>query len=480
MMVTIPPCPDRLLPANGLAMNFIQKKKLSRRTALRGAGVSLTLPWLSAMSPAMASDSQLEKPPLRSAFVFMPNGVRPDHWTPEGDGEDYAITPMLKSMASHQKDFLLLENLWHERTVGRNGHWPKVPAFLSGGFVVRTSGRNMDTGQQSLDQFLADRIGHRSPLPSLELGVDEAYKGVDNVGGGFTRIYGSHIAWRDPHTPVPKEIIPQLAFDRLFRTGPAAPVLSGFTPRQKAVVDSLNRDDTSVLDLVLNDAKSLRAQLGTSDRTKIDEYLESVRAVEKRIENTLQPQKRWINKGDFDVTRPGPGIPDEHEEHLRLMFEIMLLAFWTDSTRIATFMMGNAQTGRNFSFLEGVNGSFHGLSHHRNEEDKLVQYEKIGTWHVEQLSWLLTRMKSIDEGGTSLLDNCMLLWGTTLRDGNKHDPHNLPLILAGRGCGKLRPGRRVRAEKDTPLCNLYVAMAKRMGVDIDEFGDSTGELQGLS
>lgn len=474
-----PPHPD-LPPDHPADMNFIQRKRLSRRTTLRGAGAALALPWLSAMSPALAKEDQLDKPPLRTAFLFMPNGVRPEHWTPEGSGEDYQITPMLKSLAPHQQDFLLLENLWHEQTVGRNGHWPKVPVFLSGGFVVRTSGRNMDTGRMSLDQYMAQKIGSRTPLPSLELGVDEAYKGVDNVGGGFTRIYGSHIAWRDPHTPVPKEIIPQLAFDRLFRTGPAAPVLSGFTAHQKAVADSLNRDDTSVLDIVLTDAQALRSRLGTEDRMKIDEYLESVRAVERRIENTLKPQKRWINAGRFDVPRPGPGIPEVHQEHVRTMMEIMLLAFWTDSTRIATFMLGNAQTGRNFSFLDGVNGSFHGLSHHRNEKKTLEQYEKIGTWHVEQLAWLLGRMKSMDEGGTSLLDNSMVLFGSTLKCGNRHDPHDLPLILAGRGCGTLRPGRRLRAEKDTPLCNLFVAMLNRMGIPSKEFGDSTGELQGLA
>lgn len=461
-------------------MPFLTRKKLSRRTTLKGAGAALALPWLTAMSAAMTRDEQLEKPPVRSAFLFVPNGVRPDHWTPEGDRDDYAITPMLRSLAPHKSDFLLLENLWNKQTVGRNGHWPKVPAFLSGGFVVRTSGRNMDTGSRSVDQLMASAVGHHTPLPSFELGVDAAYKGVDNVGGGFTRIYGSHIAWRDSHTPVPKEIIPQLAFDRLFRTGPVAPTVSGFTPQQKQVVDSLNRDDTSVLDIVLADAKSLKAKLGTQDRAKLDEYLESVRAVETRIESTLKPQKRWINAGRFDVPRPGPGIPEVHRDHLRTMMEILLLAFWTDSTRVGTLMLGNAQTGRNFSFLDGVKGSFHGLSHHRNEPDKLKQYEAIGTWHVEQFAWFLDRMKSLDEGGTSLLDNSMVLYGSTIRDGNRHDEHNLPLILAGQAAGTIRTGRRLRSEKDTPLCNLYVAMLKRMGINRDSFGDSTEELRNLT
>lgn len=454
--------------------------RISRRTVLRGATASLALPLLEAMIPHARANQSLEKPPVRSAFLFMPNGVRPDHWTPPGHGEEYELTPMLKSLANVKDDYLLLENLWNKNTVGRNGHWPKVPAFLSGGYVVRTSGRDMDTGGTSVDQLMADEIGNRTPLPSLELGVDEAYTGVDNIGGGFTRIYGSHIAWRDPHTPVPKEIIPQLAFDRLFRGSRGTPVVSGFTTQHPAVAKSLARDDLSVLDTVLEDAKSLKRKVGTNDRTKLDEYLESVRSVERRLENTLKPQKRWINEGRLDVPRPGPGIPETHKEHVRLMLDILILAFWTDSTRIATFMFGNAQTGRNFSFLTGVSGSFHSISHHRNKPDKLTQYETIGTWHIEQFAYFLERMKSLDEAGTSLLDNSMVFFGSTLKDGNRHDPHDLPLILAGRGGGSVRPGRRIRYKRDTPLCNLYLSMLERMGIQRDRFGDSTGHLDRLS
>ncbi|HBN78331.1 MAG TPA: hypothetical protein DD473_21475, partial [Planctomycetaceae bacterium] len=375
-------------------MNPIFRKRISRRSILRGAGAALALPFLDSMVPALNANEALEKPPLRNAFLFMPNGVNPKNFTPPGDEEKFELTPMLQPLANVKDDIMLLENLWNEQTSGRNGHWPKVPAFLSGGFVVRTSGRDMDTGGTSVDQLLASTIGQGTPLPSFELGVDEAYTGVDNIGGGFTRIYGSHIAWRDPHTPVPKEIIPQLAFDRLFRTGPSAPVVSGFSTAHPAVAKSLARDDISVLDLVLEDAHAMRNKVGMNDRAKIDEYLESVRAVERRIENSLKPQKRWINETGYDVKRPGAGIPDKHIEHVQLMLDIMILAFWTDTTRVGTFMFGNAQTGRNFSFIDGVNGSFHGLSHHRDEEDKLVQYEKIGTWHMAQLAYVIEKMRS--------------------------------------------------------------------------------------
>jgi hypothetical protein len=280
---------------------------------------------------------------------------------------------------------------------------------------------------------------------------------------------------------VPKEIIPQLAFDRLFRTTSSAPVVSGFNPNQPAVIKSLQRDDTSVLDLVSEDARSVKRHISSNDRVKLDEYLESVRAVEKRIENTLKPQKRWINEGRFDLPRPGPGIPLEHIEHLRLMLDIMVLAFWTDSTRIATFMIGEAQSDRRFGFLDGVGGtSWHGLSHHRNEANTLAQYEKIATWHVAQFAYLVDKLRSLKEGQTSVLDNSMILFGATIRDGNKHDIKNLPLLVAGRGGGTIRPGRRLRAEPDTPLCNLHLALLHRMGIMQKSFGDSTGPLQGLA
>ena len=447
---------------------------VSRRTILRGAGVSLALPWLEALAPAATVGGKtLSEPPLRTAFLFMPCGVRPDHWNPEGDGEDYEITPHLKAFEPLKSEFSLLENLWNAKAVGRNGHWAKVPAWLSGGYVERSTGRDINTGGVSIDQVLASHIGTRTPLPSIQLGVDAPRTGVDNIGGGFARIVGSYISWRDPHTPAAKEIVPQLAFDRLFRNGAPGtdPTLS--MARQ--------RDEASILDVVLEKAKSVRKRGSRRDQAKLDEYLESVRSVEQRIQATMKPQPRWINDGDLGVGRPEEGIPESHEEHVKLMLDIMLLAFWTDTTRIATFMYGDAQTGRDFSFLDGVNGSFHGISHHRNEAEKRGMYETIINWHMEQTAYFLTRMKELDEGGSSLLDNSMIMFGSSLRDGNRHDPSNLPLILAGRGKGALRPGRRVRAKEDTPLCNLYLAMMRHMGVEQETaFGDSTEPLEGLS
>jgi hypothetical protein len=454
-------------------------KPISRRTLLRGAGAAMSLPWLESMaSAAPTTGGQLSEPPLRMAFMFMPNGVRPDHWTPAGDGEDYEFTPHLKPLESLKSEFLLLENLWHKNTVGRNGHWPKVPAWLSGGYVERTTGNDLDSGGTSIDQLAAQHIGSNTPLPTFELGIDAPRTGIDNIGGGFARMYGSFITWRDPHTPVPKEIIPQLAFDRLFRNV-RTPVVSSVDPKHPALLASLQRDDTSVLDLVADEAKSVQRQGSAADRARLDEYFESVRSVERRLEAALRPQKRWINQGKFPLERPAPGLPETHAEHVRLMLDILILSFWTDSTRIATFMFGDAQSSQDYSFLSGVKGNWHSISHHRNIETQRDQYEKIINWNVEQLAYFLNKVRSLDEGGTSLLDNSMILFGASLKDGNRHDPENLPLILAGRGKGALRPGRRLRAAPKTPLCNLHLAMLHRMGIMEKSFGDSTGPLEDL-
>jgi hypothetical protein len=443
---------------------------------LRGAGAAMSLPWLE--SVGRAANGGLSEPPLRMAYMFMPNGVRPDYWTPAGDDDNYEITPHLKPVEAFRKDFTLVENLWNKNAVGRNGHWPKIPAWLTGGFVERTSGNDLDSGGTSVDQVAAGKLGTLTPLPSFELGLEAPRSGIDTAGGGFARVYGSFIAWRDPHTPVPKEIVPQLAFDRLFRNN-RSPVVSSVDPQSPALLASLQRDETSVLDLVMDQAKSIRAKGSRADQVRLDEYFESVRSVEQRIEASMKPQKRWINQGKMPMDRPVAGIPDSHEQHMRLMLDILVLSFWTDSTRIATFMFGDAQSGQDYSFLEGVKGSFHGLSHHRDEEATRRQYEKIVTWHMEQLAYFLGKMKGLDEGGTSLLDNSMIVFGATLKDGNRHDPENLPVLLAGRGKGTLKPGRRVRADVKTPLCNLHLALLNRMGVMEKSHGDSSGPLQNL-
>ncbi|MDZ4800662.1 MAG: DUF1552 domain-containing protein, partial [Bryobacteraceae bacterium] len=272
---------------------------------------------------------------------------------------------------------------------------------------------------------------------------------------------------------------PQLAFDRLFRNN-RSPVVSSVNPKDPSLLAALQRDETSVLDLVMERAKDLKRAGSASDRVRLDEYFESVRSVEQRLEATMRPQKRWINEGKFPLERPGAGIPQSHAEHVKLMLDIFILAFWTDSTRIGTFMFGDAQSPMDYSFLEGVRGNFHGLSHHGHDVATETMYGKIIDWNIEQLAYFLGRIKGLDEGGSSLLDNSMIMFGGTLKDGNSHSVEDLPILLAGKGKGTLRPGRRVRAPEHTPICNLYVEMLRRMGLEEKSFGDSTGPLQGLA
>jgi hypothetical protein len=251
-------------------------------------------------------------------------------------------------------------------------------------------------------------------------------------------------------------------------------------PKDPSLLSALQRDDSSVLDLVLEDAKSVRRNGSASDRVRLDEYFESVRSVEQRLESALRPQKRWINQGKFPMERPAAGTPETHAEHVRLMLDIFVLAFWSDTTRIGAFMFGDAQSSQDYSFLSGVRGSFHGLSHHGNDPVIRDQYGRIIDWHTGQMAYFLEKIKNLDEGGTSLLDNSMIMFGASLKDGNRHAVENLPLLLAGRGKGALRPGRRLRAPEHTPICNLYLSLLNRMGINEKSFGDSTGVLEGLS
>ncbi|RUL88314.1 DUF1552 domain-containing protein [Tautonia sociabilis] len=459
-------------------------RRITRRTMLRGLGVAMGLPWLEAMQPAAARAIEgggAWRPPVRMACLFVPNGVNPHAWTPEGIGRDFELSPILAPLAEHKDDLLVLTNLMNRATDTGDGHYVKTAGWLTGTTITRTTGSDLDSGGVSIDQLAASRIGHMTPLPSLELGVDPVTRGVDtNVG--YTRLYGSHISWSTPTTPLAKEINPKLAFDRLFRS-------------QAAESSGNIEDDRSVLDLVMEDARALRSRVGHADRLKIDEYLDSVRAVETRIAFDAEGRRaRYLDDPDArrDIEALGGRIDTyvhdaghlqerelDHTEHVRLMLDLLVLAFQTDSTRIGTFMFGNAVSGKDFSFLDGVRGGFHQLSHHENDDEKLEQYKRINAWHSAQLSYMLGRMRQVREGDGTLLDNAMVLFGSGLRDGNRHDPHNLPILLAGRGGGTLATGRHLRFGKDTPLCNLFVSMLDRVGTPVERFADSTGPLPGL-
>lgn len=448
---------------------------------LRGAGVMVGLPLLEAMRPAVSALAAAgdDRPPVRMACLFWPNGCNPKAWTPEGEGKDHKLSPILEPMARHKDDILVLTRLSNQGTFTGDGHYVKDAAWLTGTTIHRTTGADLNAGGISMDQLAAKRIGVLTPIPSLELGVEPVTTGVDtNVG--YTRLYGSHISWSSPTTPVAREINPQLAFDRLFRSNAAS---------------RAGRDDLSVLDLVADDTQALRNQVGQHDRRKLDEYLESVRAVEKRIAYEASDRRARYRDdpqarkdiaalgGRVDTYKHDPGRFRErsmnHTDHVRLMLDILLLSLQTDSTRIASFMFGNSVSNKNFSFVEGVKGGHHELSHHENDPEKMAQYQRITTWHIDQCAYLLDRMKQIREGEGTLLDNSMVLCGSALRDGNQHDPHNLPTVLAGRAGGTLSPGRHITYSKDTPLCNLYVSMLERAGASVERFADSTGALPGL-
>lgn len=460
----------------------------SRRTFLRGAGALMALPFLESLPGGRAlaesaSGGAAPASPVRLAVLYMPNGVNADAWAPKGTGRGFDLSPTLAPLADFKNDLLVLSELWNAGSIGGDGHYVKTAGFLTGTTITKTTGKDLRSGGVSMDQVAAQRVGRDTLLLSLELGIEPVTTGIDtNVG--YTRLYGSHISWSTPTTPVAKEINPRLAFDRLFR-----PAKAGDAPG----------DDRSVLDLVADDAKALRSKVGRADQAKLDNYLESVRAVEKQIEsntrrraeeNHLPPAvlqeiealDRKVQKWDAHPDRARLNsirVGADHTEHVKLMLDLMVLAFWSDATRVSTFMFGNAVSPRNFSWLEGVKGGHHEISHHKNDKKALEMYARINVWHVNQLGYFLGRLRDIKEGGKSLLDNSMVLFGAGMRDGNSHNPRNLPLVLAGRAGGSIKPGRHVAYKKGTPLCNLYVDMLARVGAPVQHIGDSTERLPGL-
>jgi hypothetical protein len=432
---------------------------------LRGAGAALGLPWLEAMMPAATKTGAAASPaPVRMAALYMPNGVHPNMWTPEGKGRDFQLSPTLAPLADLKDELLILTNLWNEGSKGSEGHYVKMSGFLTCTTVTKTVGVDINSNGISMDQVAAQRAGKRTPLPSLELAIAPVSTGVDrNVG--YTRIYGGHIAWNGP-TPLAREINPRLVFERLFRAG---------RPQGASA-----KSDMLLLDRVLEDARQLRKRLGTADRQRVDEYLSVVRSLEDRLERASRPeQTSWRPRAEIDPEAKPAGIPKEHQEHVRLMFDMIALAFQTDSTRLATFMFGNEVSNQNFSFLEGVKGSHHNISHHQRKDDALRQYQLINKWHIEQYAYLLRKLRDMKEGEKSVLDSSMILFGAGIRDGDRHDPHNLPVVVAGRAGGRLASGQHLVYAPDTPLANLYMSMLDAFGTPVDRFADSSGPLPGV-
>ena len=431
--------------------------RISRRTFLRGAGVSLALPWLEATAAETA------RPPVRMAFLYVPNGANMSAWIPETTGPEFKLSKSLEPLADIRDNILVLSNLWNEASKSGDGHYVKESAILTCTTIKKTPGADLANGI-SVDQLAAQRVGKQTPLPSLELGVTPTASGID-AAVGYTRLYGSHIAWSGPTTPLAREINPHSAYERLFR----ATQPGGSGPM-----------DTLLLDRVLGEAKRMRTQVGAADRLRIDEYLSVVRSLEERLDRAKSPERNaWKPRVPLDPKAQPADRDYSHEEHVRLMMDVIALAFQSDTTRIATFMFGNAVSNVSFRFIEGVSAGHHDTSHHQKDADKLRQYEIITRWHVQQLAYLLNKLRSMKEGESNVLENSMILFGSALSDGDRHDPHNLPLLLAGRGGGRIASGQHLQYTPDTQLSNLYVSMLDAFGTPVERFADSTGKLPGV-
>jgi hypothetical protein len=440
--------------------------KISRRTLLRGAGVSLGLPWLEAMMPSPArAQSAAVKNPVRMAVLYMPNGVNTAHWYPQGVGRDFQLSATLEPLAGLTDQILVLSNLWNAGAKGGDGHYCKESAMLTCATIKKTPGVDLANGT-SMDQLAAQKLGEHTPIASLELGIAPVAVGVD-LAVGYTRIYGSHISWSNANTPLARELNPRGVYERLYRAGTAQP-------------GSAAKLDTLLLDRVLDDAKRLRAEVGAADGVRLDEYLSIMRSIEQRVQRASGTEKRdWKPRMQLRPEAAPPEQPGNHEEHCRLMLDMIATAFQSDTTRISTFMFGNAVSNVSFRFLEGVSLGHHDTSHHGKTEDKLRQYQIVNRWHVTQYAYLLGKLKSMKEGDSTVLDNSMILFGSALSDGDSHNPHKLPLVLGGRGGGRIAAGQYLQYAEDTPLANLYVSMLEAFGAPVERFADSTGPLPGV-
>lgn len=435
-------------------------------------GTAIALPLLEAMVPAtkLLGATQPVMPggfPKRMAFVFVPNGAHMADWTPKATGADFELPRTLEPLKSVRENLLVLSGLAQDHARphgdGAGDHARSAATFLTAAQARKTDGADIKVGI-SVDQLAASRLGARTRFPSLELGCDRAQR-TGNCDSGYSCAYSFNLAWKTESTPLPAEVDPRLVFERLFASGDTKENAAGRNERQAY--------RKSVLDFALEDARQLQASLGSTDRRKLDEYLTAVRELEQRIERAEQ----------FATTLPDfskpTGIPKEDEQHLRLMYDLLALAFQTDTTRIASFMVAHDGSNRSYPFL-GVTEGHHTVSHHEQKEEKKQQIAKINRYHVTQFAYFLEKLKSIREGEGTLLDNCMIVYGSGIADGNAHNHDNLPVLLAGGGGGTIRPGRHVRYAKETPMANLYVSMLERMGASTERFGDSTGSLKELA
>jgi hypothetical protein len=448
-----------------------KKWQLQRRTFLKGLGTAVALPLLEAMAPSLslasAAVGAAKGAPKRMAFVYIPNGANMADWTPKTFGTDFELPYILEPLKPVQEDLVVFSGLAQNKAFangdGAGDHARASATFLTGCQARKTQGADIHVGV-SVDQIAAASVGKATRFPSLELGCDRG-KQTGNCDSGYSCAYSFNIAWKSASTPLPPEVNPRQVFDRLF---------SGFLPAENTANRALReRYNKSILDFVQEDTKRLQAGLGYTDRRKLDEYLTAVRELETRIDRsekfvaTLPPN-----------SRPN-GIPKDYQEHVRLMYDLLALALQTDSTRIASFIMAHDGSNRAYPTI-GVTEGHHDLSHHGNDETKKQKIAKINRFHATQFAYFIQKLKSIREGEGSLLDNCMIVYGSGIGDGNRHNHDDLPVLVAGKGGNTIQTGRHIKVPRSTPMANLYLSMLERVGVKTERLGDSTGKLEVLS
>ena len=447
---------------------------LSRRTVLRGLGATLALPFLDAMVPAFAKPAAAAaKAPTRMAFVYVPNGVVMNRWTPMSNGPaaplPATLPHILEPVAPYRQDISILSGLTHNggRALGDGAgdHARAGASYLTGVHPKKTHGADIQAGV-SADQLAAQQVGARTRFASLELGCERGLVGGD-CDSGYSCAYSNSISWRTPSAPMPVEASPRAAFERLFGAEDHE--------RDPAARAKQREYDRSVLDLVLDDARRLRGTLGVTDRRKLDEYLFSVRDIEKRI----MAAERYAETALLHLEPSAPDLPGDFRQHTRLMFDLMTIAFQADLTRVITFMFGTEGSNRAYREI-GISEAHHGLTHHRGNVAKLEMVTQINRFHMEQFAYFLNKTRATPDGDGSLLDHSMIVYGGGISDGDRHEHHDLPLLLAGRGNGRIAPGRHLTYPAETPMANLLVTMLDHMGVRRDALGDSTGAIQHLS
>ncbi|QVL34743.1 DUF1552 domain-containing protein [Telmatocola sphagniphila] len=450
---------------------------LTRRAALKGLGTIVTLPWLETFSAA-APGSAAKSAPMRTAFFYVPNGVHMQDWKPAKVGADYELPWILEPLKEFKKDLNVYSGLTLDKARpngdGAGDHARAQAAFLTGRQPKKTNGADIRAGQ-SADQWIANQFNEQTRFASLELGI-EGGKSSGNCDSGYSCAYQSNFSWRGDSTPNAKEVDPKVVFERLFGNG---------TNNEKdATRAKREKQNKSILDFVMEDAKSLDNQLGTHDKHKMDEYLTAVRELEGRIERARKMRDQKPVAPPAGTAIP-TGIPKDLKEHMRLMGDLMVLAFQTDMTRVVTLPLANDGSNRSHSFLtidwEGkqkpVSEGHHEISHHQGNKENFAKLRVINRFHIEQLAYMVGRLKSIKEGEKSLLDNCMIVYGSGIGDGNRHNHDDLPIISIGSYGGKVKTGQHLEYAKDTPLMNLYLAMFDKLGCPVKSFGDSTGVLK---